>query len=214
MKTQTFLASATLAIMLGGPALSMAGNDGKLSSPQTTLSQVEVEDILLMREEEKLARDVYITLYAQWGTPVFANISRAERRHMSRMLRLIDNYGLTDPVTDDSVGVFVNPELQVLYDTLVARGLSTELDALFVGALIEEVDIEDLQAAIDRTTHLDTKRVYENLMRGSRNHLRAFVRNIERQGISYEAQEIDQDAVDLILSEPIERGGRGGSHRR
>lgn len=211
MKRRNFLAAGTLGALLAIPTISAAGG-GKVSSPQVNLqplSQVEVEDILFMREEEKLARDVYLTFYEQWRTPVFANIARAERRHMSRMLDLIERYGLTDPVTDDAIGVFVNPELQALYDTLAARGLESELAALQVGALIEEVDIEDIQDAIDRSTHSDVIRVYENLMRGSRNHLRGFVSQIERNGVSYVAQEISQEEVDLILSEPIERGGRG-----
>lgn len=211
MKRRNFLAVGTLGVLLAIPTISAAGG-GKASSSQANLrplSQVEVEDILFMREEEKLARDVYLTFYQQWRTPVFANIARAERRHMSRMLDLIERYGLTDPVADDAIGVFVNPDLQALYDALVARGLERELAALQVGALIEEVDIEDIQDAIDRSTHSDVIRVYENLMRGSRNHLRGFVSQIERNGVSYVAQEISQEEVDLILSEPIERGGRG-----
>lgn len=215
MNRRHFLATATLAALLVSPTagLMAAGPDREGAAVQLTLSEAEIDDILYMREEEKLARDVYLTLHEQWGTPVFANISRAEQRHMGRMLDLVERYGLVDPVTDDSIGVFVNAELQSLYDALVARGLRSELDALHVGALIEEVDMEDIQNAIDRTDRRDIVRVYENLMRGSRNHLRAFVGLIERRGVDYEAQQLSQEEVDLILSEPIERGGRGRGHR-
>ena len=162
-----------------------------------------------MREEEKLARDVYITLYEQWNNQVFDNISSAERRHMEKMRIKIEKYGLTDPITDDSVGVFNNTELQELYWKLVTKGQSSELDALYVGGYIEEIDIIDLQNAIDESNHADITRSYQNLMRGSNNHLRAFVRQIENRGVPYEAQEMSQDEVDAILDQ--RRGkGKGG----
>jgi hypothetical protein len=219
MKKSAILTTATLFALIASSPMLLAGKNSNTSyaTTQQALSFEESSDILFMREEEKLARDVYITLYEKWKNPVFTNISRAEVRHMGSMLKLVNNYGLTDPITDDSVGVFVNVELQQLYDTLVAKGLQTELDALYVGALIEEVDMEDIQTAIDRTAQPDITRIYENLMRGSRNHLRAFAGQIERQGIAYEAQQISQEEVDLILSEPVERGGssnRGQGRRR
>ena len=162
-----------------------------------------------MREEEKLARDVYITLYEQWNNQVFDNISSAERRHMEKMRIKIEKYGLTDPITDDSVGVFNNTELQELYWKLVTKGQSSELDALYVGGYIEEIDIIDLQNAIDESNHADITRSYQNLMRGSNSHLRAFVRQIENRGVPYEAQEMSQDEVDAILDQ--RRGkGKGG----
>ncbi len=80
-------------------------------------------------------------------------------------------------------------------------------EALQVGALIEEVDIEDLQLAIEETDNADLQNAYDNLMRGSRNHLRAFVAEIERTGVVYEAQHLDQTIVDAILDGPVERGG-------
>jgi len=162
-----------------------------------------------MREEEKLARDVYITLYEQWNNQVFDNISSAERRHMEKMRIKIEKYGLTDPITDDSVGVFNNTELQELYWKLVTKGQSSELDALYVGGYIEEIDIIDLQNAIDESNHADITRSYQNLMRGSNNHLRAFVRQIENRGVPYEAQEMSQDEVDAILDQ-LRGKGKGG----
>ena len=71
-----------------------------------------------MREEEKLAHDVYVTLYAQWDLPIFQNISRSEQTHTDAVKTLIDRYGLTDPASS-KVGVFTNPDLQALYNDLV-----------------------------------------------------------------------------------------------
>ncbi|WP_372809103.1 DUF2202 domain-containing protein [Pontiella sp.] len=166
-----------------------------------SLTEQEEADLLFMREEEKLARDVYIAFHALWGTPVFENISRSEQRHTDSVLALLDRYGLIDPVDEHGVGEFENQELQELYDELVADGEVSELAALFVGALIEEVDIEDILIAMESTEKRDIHNVYANLLAGSENHLVAFVGNIEQRiDGDYEAQYIAQDAVDAILS--------------
>lgn len=162
------------------------------------LTQEEAADLQFMREEEKLARDVYMTFYAEWGTNVFNNIARSEQSHTDAILRLMTKYGVTDPALD--IGLFSNPELQELFDTLVAGGSQSVLDALKIGALIEEVDMEDIAAAMTRTSQSTILKVYANLMAGSERHLRAFVSNIELiTGEPYAAQWISQDEVDAIL---------------
>lgn len=172
------------------------GNGGGGSAP--VLTQAEIDDLLFMREEEKLARDVYMTFYAEYGRRVFDNISQSEQRHMDAVLGLIVKYGLQDPVL--GFGEFTNQELQELFDSLVATGLQSELDALMVGALIEEVDMEDIVHAMERTNDADILRVYGNLLAGSENHLRAFAGNIEGiTGEPYVAQWMSQEEIDAIL---------------
>ena len=81
------------------------------------------------------------------------------------------------------------------------------LDALYVGALIEEVDMEDIQHAMDLSDEPEILNVYDNLMRASRNHLRGFVEVLANQGVEdYQAQYIDQAWVDAILAEETETG--------
>jgi hypothetical protein len=163
------------------------------------LSAEEEADLLLMREEEKLARDVYLTLYEAHGLRVFRNISWSEQRHMNAVLSLLEKYGIEDPASSE-VGVFNNPELQELYNTLTESGLTSASDALKVGALIEEVDIDDLLVAMNRTQNEDILRIYNHLNSGSENHLRAFVRNIESTtNTLYQAQWLPQETVDSIL---------------
>lgn len=169
------------------------------------LSVDEAADLAYMREEEKLARDVYLTLGEMWGGRVFDNIAESEQRHTDAIKALLDTYGLVDPALD-AVGYFANEDLQAMYDTLISRGMASELEALHVGALIEEVDITDIQHAIEAADHEDIERVYENLMQGSRNHLRAFVDAIERRGVEYEAQHLDEDEVEEIVESPVETG--------
>ncbi len=176
------------------------------SLPYQELSPEEESGLLKMREEEKLARDVYQALFAKWGITVFRNISTAEQRHMDAVKALLDKYGLQDPVTDPTPGVFTNPELQQLYDTLVQQGSVSMSAALQVGATIEDLDIKDLYDLLDQTDNTDIQLVYQNLAKGSRNHLRAFVSLLTANGDTYEAQFLSQEQIDAIVSSPRERG--------
>ncbi|MEJ2383747.1 MAG: DUF2202 domain-containing protein [Xanthomonadales bacterium] len=163
------------------------------------LDATETDDLRFMREEEKLARDTYLTLYERWSHTIFRNIARSEQRHMDTMLSMIEYYGLADPVTDDTVGVFNDTALAALYGDLIDRGSISLLEALHVGAYIEELDIGDLRATIDRTDEVLLINAYENLLAGSRNHLRAFVSQITALGVDYVAQVLDQADVDAIV---------------
>ncbi|MBK1694612.1 hypothetical protein CKO09_07660 [Chromatium weissei] len=173
-----------------------------------TLSATEAATLLFMREEERVARDVYLQFDTLWAAaPPFAGIAQSEQKHMDAIKTQIDRYGLTDPSDPTLNGVFANTTLQELYDSLILKGEATLLAALNVGALIEEVDIADLEDAIAATENTDLEQVYENLLRGSRNHLRAFVAEIERQGgDAYIAQHLTQEAVNDIVTTPMERG--------
>jgi hypothetical protein len=181
--------------------------------PASELSSDEVATLLYMREEEKLAHDVYIALYETWGTPVFQNIAGSEQTHTDSIRLLLDQYGLDDPAATTAPGVFVDQTLQALYDQLVATGSESLSSALRVGAAIEEIDIIDLQEAIDGADNADIILVYQNLMKGSRNHLRAFVSTLDQQvGEGYQPQYLDQVTYDEIVNSDVERGGpnRGG----
>jgi len=201
-------AYALLPATLLGSHSAMAGKGSGKGSGNAHLSkggssdpvtEKEIEHLMYMREEEKLARDVYLTMYAKWKTHVFANIADSEELHTLAVKSKIDKYDLDDPVDNDDIGIFVNEELAKLYETLVDQGNKSEMDALWVGAAIEEIDMIDLQEAIDETDHPDIARTYQSLKDGSENHLRAFVSVIESQGMDYSAQYLSQSAVDAIL---------------
>ena len=180
------------------------------------LSATDADGILFMVEEEKLARDVYLTLGELWGTPVFTNIASAEQTHMDAVFGLIETYNLEDPVGDNAIGVFTDPELQALYDDLVATGSESPAAALEVGAVIEEVDIEDLVDYLDGTTAGDVTAVYKRLLAGSENHLRAFVSQLERSGVERTPVVLDDATYSAILDgstgSASNGGGRGAGH--
>ena len=160
------------------------------ATERAPLTPDERDDLLLMREEEKIARDVYLRLYEQWGMRPFDNISGAEQAHMDAILALLEHHGLPDPARGLGVGQFRGAGLQELHDQLVRQGLASQADAVRVGLLIEELDIADLQNAARRTDKPEIRAVYAELERGSRNHLRAFDRWRRHLGIDYAPQHL------------------------
>lgn len=125
------------------------------------------------KSREKLARDVYLQFGDLWNIATFDNIAASEQRHMATMLGLLQSYQLPHPVVGFTIGEFLDPALQQLHDDLLALGDASALSALQVGGLIEEVDMRDIVAAIERSQHADIGNAYLNLPCGSRNHLRA-----------------------------------------
>ncbi len=166
-----------------------------------TLSEKESENLAFMREEEKLARDVYNTLYGQWNTQIFTNIAASEQKHMDKVKVFLDGYQLPDSASSE-VGQFNNIILQNLYDDLLAKGSQSKLEAFKVGAMVEEVDIFDLENAIAETDNDELKAMYTQLMLASHNHLRAFSRQIINIEGEYVAQYMSNEAVSTILDMP------------
>ena len=184
MKFRTLLTIACV-IIVGLAGMTIAEITQQRRSPSNAILQaiqltdVEIENILYMRQEEKLARDVYLTLYEQWGATIFANISESEQRHMDALKRLVTLYGLEDTITNNAVGWFDDPVFKALYEQFVADGTDSLSDALNVGVSIEELDIADLTEALEQTSMRNVRRVFENLLRGSTNHLAAFQKCLE-----------------------------------
>ncbi len=187
-------------------------NDMVSQMPYEELSDAEKNYILKMREEEKLARDVYLTLYETWGSRVFINISGSEQTHMDAVKSLIDKYGLKDPLVNNEVGFFSDPKLKELYETLVSKGKTSITNAFTIGATIEDLDIYDLDEAILKADNMDVVFVFENLRKGSENHMRAFVFQLNNYGLTYTPQYISQEEFDRIISENS-TGGHGYGRR-
>jgi hypothetical protein len=174
--------------------------------PVEPLTLKEEESLLFMREEEKLARDVYLYLYDIWGDAIFLNISDSEHQHTDAVKGLIEKYDLPDPAADKAEGEFENLDLIGLYDLLTAQGAASLIDALIVGAQIEDLDINDLNSQLLFIDNADIIQVYESLLKGSRNHLRAFTRRLTDLGFNYVPVYISQESYDAIVSSPVETG--------
>ena len=160
------LAVTALALPLIGLAIAPA-QAATLPSGTATMLQYMVA-------EEKLAHDVYTTLGTAYDLPIFDNIATAETQHESRVAFLLTRYGISNPTIGDAVGQFDDPELQALYDQLVATGRRSVVDAAQAGITIEKRDIADLNAALKQPLPTGVSRILSNLRRASVNHLAAF----------------------------------------
>ena len=215
MNKKILAISAVLIIMGASAAYAQNRNFNNQGDPPINdLTEQEIEGLLFMREEEKLARDVYLTFdefYIELA--IFENIAESEQRHMDAIKNLLDKYGLDDPTEGMDIGEFTNQELQNLYYQLIEEGEQSLNDALTVGGKIEEIDIIDLKNYIEQTDKTDLERVYSNLLKGSKNHLRAFVKELKKQGVTYEPFYLSQEEFDEIINDNNGNGLRWGRIR-
>jgi hypothetical protein len=200
-----WVAVAPLLTACGGDDDSTTATTDSTLPPPTisTLSAEEIAGLKFMREEEKLAHDVYVALYALYGNDdIFYRISLSETTHTEAILALLVKYGIPDPAAGKPAGVFEDPDLQALYDTLIAMGSASHIEALKVGALIEETDIRDINAKKAVTDEADILTVYSSLLCGSQDHLRSFNSQLLALGVTYVPQVITQAAWDSIVGTP------------
>lgn len=175
--------------------------------PNEELSDDEISALVFMREEEKLAHDVYLKLFETWNDKAFFNIANSEQKHMDAILCLLNKYGLEDPVGSNPPGTFEDVNLAALYSALVATGSESLENALRVGATIEDLDIADLLNEIEKADNADVIAVFGELTKGSRNHLRAFTGKLVNLGYdAYVPQYIPQEMFDDITNSPRETG--------
>ncbi len=169
------------------------------------LSDAQKQGLQLMREEEKLAHDVYTVLFEKWELPVFRNISNSESRHFEAVGYLLETYDVED-ISYSEPGKFKNQDIAVLYDSLVMKGRQSLQDALEVGAYIEEVDIKDLLEQLDLKPDETIATVYENLLRASGNHLRAFTGQLSFRYEEYTPTVLTTETYAAIVNSQIQRG--------
>lgn len=180
------------------------------------MTDKEKATILRMREEEKMARDVYQLLNEKWDQQVFSHISESEIYHMSQMKLWVDKSDLTDPVTQnhDKRGIFSDQSLQKLYNELTTSGIQSKEAAFRAGAKVEETDILDLKKALAETGNTGLQSTYKYLIHASENHLRAFVRNLKAMNVDYKPVLMDEKEFGEIMKAKgrgMQRGQGDGS---
>jgi hypothetical protein len=185
------------------------------------LSADEFPALVYLLEEEKLAHDLYVTFYEKLDLPIFKNISQSEQTYMDAIKTLLNQYGIDVPVSNE-IGIFTDPDLQTLYNDLVARGNQSSADAIKVGALVEEIDILDLQERLTQTSHIGIQQVFTNLERASSIHLRTFALMLRSQtGETYQPQYLSAETYWEIINTGMRTGeygnsggdGQGGGYR-
>jgi len=170
------------------------------------LSTEDTNALLFMLEEEKLARDTYAYLDDLYGINQFSNIKLSEQSHINAVAKLVDQYNIAYTILP--YGEFKIQEMQDLYNQFVEKGQIDAMNALEVGATIEDLDIADLEEFIEATSNISMISVFEMLQCGSRNHLRSFVSAIENSNESYEPQFLKVEEFNEIVNDNNERCGQ------
>ncbi len=163
------------------------------------LTAAESSHLRFIREEEKLARDIYNALGEKWGLRIFDKIAESEQRHTDAVRLVIEKYGITDPAKATLPAVFTDIKLQELYAVLLAKGEASSMEALKVGALAEEKDIFDINEAVKDTVKADLIELYAYLKDGSSTHLRGFMAQIRAAGGDYAPQFISAAEFDKAM---------------
>jgi len=170
-------------------------------SPATAaaaLSSREKDGLIFIWEEEKMARDLYTSFYEKDKLSIFSDLARSEQSHMDQARAIVDKYALTIPEKDEQ-GVFRNLTLQKIHDELLARGLSSDQDALKAAATFEEISIMDLEKELNATHAVDVKAMYQGLLAGSQKHLRSYVTDLKDRGFKYDPRYLGKDEFEKIV---------------
>ena len=196
----------------GSLALIRLTNTDGLSCHEDSAAQNSIaqQSLAFMREEEKMARDVYLKFNRDYGQQVFSNIASSEQTHMDAVLNLMYVYNVDDTSTGVE-GTFNNPDLQALYDALIDMGSTSLEDAYLASALIEETDIRDIEVFAEDIDAQDILDTYDNLLCGSRNHLRSYVSKYEQlTGNTYQVQipELATEVAEILSSGNEQCGAR------
>lgn len=140
-----------------------------------------------------------------WAMPLFRNIAGSEATHTEAVRTLLERYNLPDPAANLGPGVYQNATLLSPYAQLVAAGSASLVARLRVGAMIEALDIVDLSNQLKDVDNPDIALVYQNLMKGSCDHLRSFCKTLQPLGAPCAPKDLCLADFAAIVNSPIER---------
>lgn len=200
LKTKYPNSSIFLFVLLFSVGIAACKKDDKVTPVDntTSVSETEKQALLKMLEEEKLARDTYKHLYSIWNVKVFDNISQSEQTHMNTVEDLLKQFGIEYTIEDP--GVFANEELRNYYESFVDQGDDSLVQALKIGATIEDLDIVDLRDYLKWVTNSSIQSAFTKLQCGSRNHIRSFVSQLQSNNSDYTPQFLSVAEYEEILA--------------
>jgi len=186
-------------IAYGEGILSLTGGEAAADDEAAlaALTAREKDGLLFIWEEERVARDLYASLYDKNNLTIFLDLVRSESSHMDQARAVMEKHGLAVP--PDEPGIFQNQTLQEMHDQLLAEGLQSDQDALTVAAVFEEISIADLEKELSASQANDVRTVYEGLLAGSRKHLRSYVSDLKDQGIEYQPRYLEGEEFQEIV---------------
>ena len=179
-----------------------------VNMPKEDLNDAEKEWMNKMALEEKMAYDFYYMMFNKWNMPAFERIMNAELNHKTLMVKMLEKYGMDNPVNDQLIGQYDDKTLQDLYNDLFSRGNTSLKDAFIAAAELEELDYLDLQKALEAADNADLRVAFTNLQRGTTHHLNAMVMQLKRlYDYDYEPKHMDKETFDKLIQQPPHRMG-------
>lgn len=171
--------------------------------PAQILSDKEIKGLQYLREAEKLASDFYDVMSDQWNDPILNNLGSAESTHFGSFIFLLHKYDLEDPTAFNNTGIYMNTSIQVFYNSLIARGNMSMLDAYTASGRLGESEIVLLRDQLDRIVNNEDMRIlYRSLITAARNHLRVIAAQHARLGTPYQPVILSQvDYFEIINSD-------------
>jgi hypothetical protein len=225
MRVLQLILKTLLLTIIGAGACNATANAAAARDSDPVLDFNEQTHLVFICEEEKLARDVYRVLGRRF--PEIASFAvMAENKEASNcaVQELLHKYRVSVPRVNRNVGEFswgiYGRYFTEKYMVLTGQGSSSPLNALYVGAFIEELNILDIKqcpkaivdiangindtsaCGIEYTDNPDVLGMYEDLLNESREHLRLLVKDIDQLigAGNYQAQVLQQKEVDTIIS--------------
>ena len=167
----------TLAVAVAGAALAGLAFPTMVQASTDTATGLTNAQLTEMREEERVARDLYTKLASSSGELIFTRIAASEQRHLEAVERLMTSQGMDPGAAGTTVGRYAVPDLQAAYDRWLAQGRASDEAAYKVGVELERQDIADLKG-LDVADGTTGARVVAALLNGSEHHLAAFTKAV------------------------------------
>jgi len=212
----SFAAAGLVALALGGLlAFSLQARlreDGFQSlvravrdSPRGQLSAEDQASIIYIREGAQLSRDINLLFEAAWQAQVFRDAAERQKQALRATDLLIDRHGL--PAASAEPGIYQDEQFSRLYGQFAEEGSASLPAALAAAAVLEELNILDLQTRMAQTEKADIRLVYQHLLKIASANLWSFSRAIERfGGAAYEPRYL----TPLAFSELMASAGQPG----
>jgi hypothetical protein len=169
-------------------------------------SAEEKSSLLYTLQEEKVAFDFYNEMFTKYSEKVFENVSSAEKTHQEHVLNLLNELNINAESYNQNAGEFSTKELQDMYNLLIKTGNYSFTDALLASARYEEKDISDLKNYRSKASNENIISLFECLEKASQNHLRAFVKNLKTEGITYKSSVLSAEEFNEIINSKNQGG--------
>jgi len=176
----------------------------KLVAPSPNLDLKEIDFLLKMYEEEKLARDVYVSFYNKYNIEFFKNTSQAQQIQMNQIACLLKHYNLKYKATERE-GIFNDLNIQQHYFDFKEQGDISVSDAIKASATIEDLNLFDLGEYMSFTKNPAILAIFKHLSCGAKNHLRNFVNVLKVKNETYLPKHITEKEYKRIVKKKNEK---------